>query len=278
MACSGNASRVLRPDGGFDTWGGFLNLPDYPPALKVKGLYFSQAVIRVKEHPVLTRKDSMTNHELAFYGWKEGAAPPLLRATERARCVAGQEGLICIRLALRRGLFATDGDGAIDAAVERGDDPDPGPLRARDEVGIREVEAQEVVDLDGALQEVPIDDPDGREGQHRSQRGRHLRPRRLVERLEDVGDLGQDEVGEQQLVGGTQVSRGALGLLGWVSGQMGDDDVGIDEGGHRRAAARARRVCRRTSSQGVPRFAAGTLTDPASARRSGVRARGVGRT
>jgi DNA modification methylase len=28
----------------------------------------------VKEHPVLTRKDFMGNFELAFYGWKEGAA------------------------------------------------------------------------------------------------------------------------------------------------------------------------------------------------------------
>jgi DNA modification methylase len=31
-------------------------------------------VIWVKEHPVLTRKDMMGNHEWAFYGWKEGAA------------------------------------------------------------------------------------------------------------------------------------------------------------------------------------------------------------
>jgi hypothetical protein len=38
------------------------------------GLYFSQAVIWVKEHPVLTRKDFMGNHEWCFYGWREGAA------------------------------------------------------------------------------------------------------------------------------------------------------------------------------------------------------------
>jgi len=29
----GNASRVLRPGGAFYVWGGFMNLPDYPPAL-----------------------------------------------------------------------------------------------------------------------------------------------------------------------------------------------------------------------------------------------------
>ena len=70
----GNAARVLRPGGGFYIWGGFMNLPNYPPALKAAGLYFSQAIIWVKEHPVLTRKDFMTNHELAFCGWREGAA------------------------------------------------------------------------------------------------------------------------------------------------------------------------------------------------------------
>jgi DNA modification methylase len=42
--------------------------------LKACGLFFSQALIWVKEHPVLTRKDYMGNHEWAFYGWKEGAA------------------------------------------------------------------------------------------------------------------------------------------------------------------------------------------------------------
>jgi DNA modification methylase len=42
--------------------------------LKNVGLYFSQALIWVKEHPVLTRKDFMGNHEWCFYGWREGAA------------------------------------------------------------------------------------------------------------------------------------------------------------------------------------------------------------
>jgi DNA modification methylase len=42
--------------------------------LKACELYFSQAIIWVKEHPVLTRKDFMGNHEWCFYGWREGAA------------------------------------------------------------------------------------------------------------------------------------------------------------------------------------------------------------
>ena len=49
-------------------------MANYPAALKQAGLYFSQAIIWVKEWPVLTRKDFMGNHEWCFYGWREGAA------------------------------------------------------------------------------------------------------------------------------------------------------------------------------------------------------------
>jgi DNA modification methylase len=70
----GNLSRVLLPGRGFYVWGGYSNCGDYPPALKAHGLHFSQGIVWVKEHPVLTRKDFMGNFELAFYGWREGAA------------------------------------------------------------------------------------------------------------------------------------------------------------------------------------------------------------
>lgn len=70
----GNIARVLIPGGGFYIWGGYANCANYPPVLKAMELYFSQAIIWVKEHPVLTRKDFMGNHEWCFYGWKEGAA------------------------------------------------------------------------------------------------------------------------------------------------------------------------------------------------------------
>lgn len=53
----GNIARVLVPGGGFYIWGGYANCGNYPPFLKKNGLYFSQAIIWVKEHPVLTRKD-----------------------------------------------------------------------------------------------------------------------------------------------------------------------------------------------------------------------------
>jgi DNA modification methylase len=69
----GNIARVLQPGRSFYVWGGYANCANYPPVLKATGLYFSQAIIWVKEHPVLTRKDFMGNHEWCFYGWREGA-------------------------------------------------------------------------------------------------------------------------------------------------------------------------------------------------------------
>jgi DNA modification methylase len=70
----GNASRVLQPGRGFYIWGGYSNLGNYPPALKNAGLYFSQAIVWDKQHPVLTRKDFLGCFEICYYGWKEGAA------------------------------------------------------------------------------------------------------------------------------------------------------------------------------------------------------------
>jgi len=70
----GNVQRVLLPGRAFYIWGGYSNIWNYPNALKECELYFSQMIIWVKEHPVLTRKDFMGNHEWCFYGWREGAA------------------------------------------------------------------------------------------------------------------------------------------------------------------------------------------------------------
>ncbi len=70
----GNIARVLRPGRAAYIWGGYANCANYPPFLKKHELYFSQAIIWVKEHPVLTRKDFMGNHEWCFYCWREGAA------------------------------------------------------------------------------------------------------------------------------------------------------------------------------------------------------------
>ncbi len=70
----GNIQRVLEPGRSFYIWGGYSNIWNYPNALRDCELYFSQMIIWVKEHPVLTRKDFMGNHEWSFYGWREGAA------------------------------------------------------------------------------------------------------------------------------------------------------------------------------------------------------------
>jgi DNA modification methylase len=74
MAWFSNIARVLPPGRAFYIWGGYANCGNYPPVLRAMGLYFAQAIIWVKEHPVLTRKDFMGNHEWCFYGWREGGA------------------------------------------------------------------------------------------------------------------------------------------------------------------------------------------------------------
>jgi len=73
LAWFGQVARVLEPGRVFYIWGGYANLGNYPPALVASGLYFSQAIVWDKQHPVLTRKDFMGAFELAFYGWREGA-------------------------------------------------------------------------------------------------------------------------------------------------------------------------------------------------------------
>jgi DNA modification methylase len=70
----GNMARVLVPGGSFWIWGGYANLGNYPPVLKACGLYFSQAIVWNKLHPVLTRKDFMGCFEIAYFGWRAGAA------------------------------------------------------------------------------------------------------------------------------------------------------------------------------------------------------------
>jgi DNA modification methylase len=70
----GNIARVLLPGHSFFIWAGYANLGNYPPFLKKHDLYFSEGIVWDKQWPVLTRKDFMGAFELAFYGWKLGAA------------------------------------------------------------------------------------------------------------------------------------------------------------------------------------------------------------
>src|SRR4051812_9872318 len=59
----GNLARVLLRGRSFYIGGGYSNCANSPPVLKVTGLYFAQAIIWDKQHPVLTRKDYMGAHE-----------------------------------------------------------------------------------------------------------------------------------------------------------------------------------------------------------------------
>ena len=78
FAWFGNIARVLEPGRAFYLWGGYSNCDNYPPVLRATGLYFSQAIIWVKGHAVLTRKDYMGDHEWCYYGWREGGAHQFL--------------------------------------------------------------------------------------------------------------------------------------------------------------------------------------------------------
>ena len=69
LAWFGNAARVMKPWASFYIWGGYANLANYPKPIAESGMYFSQALVWDKMHPVLTRKDMMGAFELAFYGW-----------------------------------------------------------------------------------------------------------------------------------------------------------------------------------------------------------------
>jgi DNA modification methylase len=69
----GQMARVLLPGHAAYIWGGYANCANYPPVLKAVGLYFSQAIIWDKEHPVLTRKDRMGRRaERVGFAWQRG--------------------------------------------------------------------------------------------------------------------------------------------------------------------------------------------------------------
>ena len=69
----GNIARVLVPGGGFYCWGGYANVGNYPPVFKRHELYFSQAIIWDKQHPVLTRKDRRGSRvERIGFAWERG--------------------------------------------------------------------------------------------------------------------------------------------------------------------------------------------------------------
>lgn len=83
----GNMARVLLPGRGFYIWGGYANVANYPPVLKANELYFSQAIIWDKQHPVLTRKDYMGAHE-----WCQPADTKVLTPEGQVRLSSLRDG------------------------------------------------------------------------------------------------------------------------------------------------------------------------------------------
>ncbi len=81
-----NASDALLPGRSYYVWGGYSNVLNYPAAILGAGLHYCQLIVWNKQWPVLTRRDLMGAFELAFYGWKEGAAhwfnPEITNATD----------------------------------------------------------------------------------------------------------------------------------------------------------------------------------------------------
>lgn len=73
IAWFGNIGRVLEPGRAAYIWGGYANCLNYGPPLRAAGLYFSQAIIWDKMHPVLTRKDRMGSRvERVRFAWERG--------------------------------------------------------------------------------------------------------------------------------------------------------------------------------------------------------------
>ena len=70
----GNMDRALEPGRAFYIWGGYSNHLNYRLALQGTELYFSQCIVWWKDHRVLGRKDFMSDHEWAYYGWRAGSA------------------------------------------------------------------------------------------------------------------------------------------------------------------------------------------------------------
>ena len=70
----GNIARVLEPGRSVYLWGGYYHFRAYPLLFEKHGLHFSQAIVWDKKAPTFTRKDFLDVYEIAFYGWKAGAA------------------------------------------------------------------------------------------------------------------------------------------------------------------------------------------------------------
>jgi ParB-like chromosome segregation protein Spo0J len=79
----GNLARVLQPGRSFYLWGAD-NMARSGPVLAAAGLHFSQAIVRVREHPRQTGKDFLSSYAWCGYGWRTGAAHQFLGPADAA--------------------------------------------------------------------------------------------------------------------------------------------------------------------------------------------------
>ena len=179
-------------------------------------------------------------------------------------------GLEATGIRSNSGLASGHAADPVEASVEGEDLAHAGDLGLGDQVGLGEVEAVGLMDLQRSQQRGRIDGDDRGEGD----RGAHqlggaggLQP---VHGLEHVDAFGEHQVGQQQPLAASQGRGGARGQVRWIAGEVADQDVGIQEGGQARRPTRARLAWPMISSQGVPRLPAGTGTEPARSRKSGV--------
>jgi len=197
-----------------------------------------------------------------------GASPP-------TQPVASVRGVFCVRpdVGVCLGfLWFESGDAgdAVDGPIEGEDLANATGLGVSDEIGLGEVEAIYFVDLECAQKQSRVHRDDAGESEGSSHEFRDAGALDLIEGLQDIDAFGEDKVGQQQRTAVGQNRGRARGELRRVARQVTDDYVGVDEGAQCCRLARSARVLRSTSSQDVPRLAAGTATVPASARKSGV--------
>ncbi len=121
----------------------------------------------------------------------------------------------------------------VNAPVERGHDPDTTLLGAGNKVRLGKVEAVELVDFDSSQEQVDVDHPDRAESQDGTSQLGDTGPRQFVERFQDVHRLRHDQVGQKQLVSVAEKLRGASSEVWRVSGEVTDQDVGVEESPHR---------------------------------------------
>lgn len=90
------------------------------------------------------------------------------------------------------------------------------------------------LDLDRAKRQSGIDGANRREGQHGTGQASDFVSRHLVEGLEHIDDLGEDQIGEEHLVYLPDQGGGATGHVGWITSEMADQKVEVDERSQRR--------------------------------------------